>query len=364
MRHLSTDNFRGAIFILPLIAIAVAMMLVARRDDTYSTTPREQPAPTADTIATSTSAELPRFRPFDPNEADYDVLIEAGLPRPVAVGIIRWRAAGKVYRIKEDVALLYDMSDSLYRLIEPYIIIGEHYRITTKRDTLYGERDGAKGRATIEPTPFVLDSVTAGYLRMIGFSARQAELIISYREMIGGYRSLEEFAECYAVGAERAEELRPYILFPPRDTTTRPKSRQITLPLEINSADSASLRQVKGIGSKSVEHIIRYRELLGGFYSAEQISELRVVTEENFQRILQQIWCDSAQIKKISINFAGPKALEAHPYITSQMLRRIINHRELKGGWSTIEEMIDSEIFTEEEAKRIAPYLDFGTDSK
>jgi hypothetical protein len=43
------------------------------------------------------------------------------------------------------------------------------------------------------------------------------------------------------------------------------------------------------------------------------------------------------------------------------MLRRIINHRELKGGWSTIEEMIESDILNDEEARRIAPYLDFGT---
>jgi hypothetical protein len=43
------------------------------------------------------------------------------------------------------------------------------------------------------------------------------------------------------------------------------------------------------------------------------------------------------------------------------MLKRIINYRELKGGWSTIEEMIESNILSDEEAARIAPYLDFGT---
>ena len=81
----------------------------------------------------------------------------------------------------------------------------------------------------------------------------------------------------------------------------------------------------------------------------------------NFIKILPQIWCDTAQIKKININFAAPKALETHPYLTSRMLRKIINKRDLKGGWSTIEEMIDDNIFTKEEAMRIAPYLDFGT---
>jgi hypothetical protein len=43
------------------------------------------------------------------------------------------------------------------------------------------------------------------------------------------------------------------------------------------------------------------------------------------------------------------------------MLKRLIKQRELKGGWSTIEEMIEDKIFTEDEAARIAPYLSFGT---
>ena len=86
-----------------------------------------------------------------------------------------------------------------------------------------------------------------------------------------------------------------------------------------------------------------------------------MVTEENFHKILPQIWCDSAKIKKIFINFARSKELEVHPYVSNQMLKRIVNYRELKGGWSTIEEMIESNILTDEQAARIAPYLDFGT---
>ena len=88
---------------------------------------------------------------------------------------------------------------------------------------------------------------------------------------------------------------------------------------------------------------------------------LRLLTEENFQRILPQIWCDSAKIKKININFARLNEIKTHPYLTSRMLKKISNKRVLKGGWSTIEEMIESNIFTKEEAQRIAPYLDFGT---
>ncbi|MBR5205822.1 MAG: helix-hairpin-helix domain-containing protein [Alistipes sp.] len=365
MRDSSKENIRGVLLLVPLIVIALTLILLARPSERYSSnTPQEsEPTMLLDSISGEDIAteSRPQLRSFDPNEADYRTMLEAGVPRNIAVSLLKWREAGKVFRIKEDVALCYGMTDSLYFLLEPYINIGNEYRIV--RDTVRTKRStpADKPHTTIEPSRFSLDTVTANYLHAIGFSLREAELVIRYRDMIGGYRSIEEFEECYAVGAERAKWLEPYIVFPPRDSVATYSAERVTFPIDVNSADSAMLRRVRGIGEKSVMHILRYRELLGGYYSVEQISELKVVTPDNFRIISQQIWCDSARIKKICINFAGLKALEVHPYITNRMLRRIINHRELKGGWSTIEEMIESNIFTEEEAKRIAPYLDFGT---
>ena len=344
----------GALLILVLVLLALVIAYHADID-------KDAVTPIATVEEHDEAVTPPCIRPFDPNVADYYTLVEAGVERNVAVSIIKWRASGKVYRIKEDVALCHGMTDSLYRLLEPYIIIGKEYQIKCASECAFATRDKAPHDTTIEYRPFMLDTVTARHLTVMGFSHRQAELIIRYRDMIGGYRSIEEFEECYAVGEEWAQRLAAYIIFPARDTLTRTQEYNDIFPIEINGADSATLRRVKGIGEKSVGPILRYRELLGGYYSAEQISELKVVTEDNFQRILPQIWCDSAKIKKICINFASPKELEVHPYLSSRMLRRIINKRELKGGWSTIEEMIEDNIFSEEEAKRIAPYLDFGT---
>lgn len=347
--------------LMPLLVVAIALIGLSRRDkgDTLDTPSMERAH--VDSIARTTphiveQKTLPHFSAFDPNTADYRTLLHAGVPRDIAVALLRWREAGKVFRIKEDVAQCYAMTDSLYFLLEPYIVIGDAFR--------YKQQERASHTATTERViafePFMLDTVTAEYLRSIGFSTRRADLVIRYRDMIGGYRSIEEFKECYGVGDSIGEMLRPYIIFKLSDVPAI--TAKAALPIEINSADYATLCSVKGIGKKSAEEILRYRELLGGYYSLDQITELDVVTEQNFQRILQQIYCDSAKIKKISINFASPKVLEVHPYLSNRMLRRIINKRELKGGWSTIQEMIDDDIFTEEEAARVAPYLDFGTD--
>ena len=360
MKQKSREHIKGLMLLIPLLLTAIGLVIIATPKKRYSEI-KESYDTSAEELTTDSDTTI--LHPFDPNNDNYRTLIEAGVPRNIAVGIIRWREAGKTYRIKEDLALCYQMTDSLYFTLEPYIVIGEEYRL--KPAAGYDNRATTttlKARDTLVAVPhFLIDTASAKFLRTLGFSVRQAELVVRYRDMIGGYRSFEEFEECYAVDSVMAKHLKPYIIFPTPEIAQTAKE---SFPIEINSADSAALVRISGIGPKSAAQIIKYRELLGGYYNVDQISELEVVTEENFQRILPQICCDSAEIKKININFASPKLLERHPYLSNRMLRRIINKRELKGGWSTIQEMIEDDIFSEEEAARIAPYLDFGTPSQ
>ena len=247
------------------------------------------------------------------------------------------------------------MTDSLYLLLEPYIIIGKEYAIKPKSDNKTFTKSKRQD-VQFAYEPFLIDTASVAYLSTIGFSVRQAEVIANYREAIGGITSMDKFRECYVVDDEVADRLEPYIIFSPVEVET-----PSTLKIDINSADSTTLVALRGIGPKSAQHIIRYRDLLGGYHKIEQILELECVTTENFNTFSQQIYADTERIEKIYINFARPKQMEVHPYVTNRMLKRIINHRELKGGWSTIEEMTDANIMSEDEAMRIAPYLDFGT---
>lgn len=335
----------------------------------YSRIYREKDGNSQDSSLDSLQQESEEFiiPTFDPNTATYREMRDAGVPNRIAVNILRWREGGKVFRIKEDLAVCYGMTDSIYFAIEPYITIDEEFKIKPKsynNKEQYEERREVKHELKVELEPFSLDTVGTTYLTQLGFSAKQAELVIRYRDMIGGYRTFEKFDECYAVDSVMAERLKPYIIFPEVEDKMAPKDEAINLPININSADSMTLCMVRGIGPKSAHQILRYRELLGGYYSVEQISELSAVTAENFEHILPQIYCDSAEIKKICINFAGLNEMKTHPYLSSRMLKLIINTRVSKGGWSTIQEMIDDDIFTSEEAMRIAPYLDFGTDTQ
>ena len=340
----SDREIRATAVFLPLAGLLiVALMLVRPAADPEAARRAEAE------MEEALPADSVEMSHFDPNTATLDDLRRLGLTKHEAVSLLKYRAAGKVFRIPEDLTLCYGIGDSLYRRLEPWVRIGRKYAIAPEK-----YRTGRILPEPLAPGPFRIDTVSARYLRAIGaLSKRQAEVFIRWRDLSGIY-DMEDLRECYVVSDSVATALEPYVIFPER------KARPIEQPVELNTADSATLRSVTGIGPKTVVAIMHYRERLGGFVRAEQLAEVPGVTERNYEKILKQIYCDSCEIRKIDINFATPKELGRHPYIPPQTLRKLLKRRQLKGGWSTAEELIEDDIMTREEAARLVPYLRFG----
>lgn len=360
----SEREIRAVAVFVPLAALVVLAFVLARpRSDAAEAARRTETEAQAGPRAATQEPALPpdsvRMHPFDPNTADYDTLRELGLTRQQAVALLKFRAAGKVFRIAEDVALCYAIDEELFRRLRPWIRIGRRYAIAPPA---YRPGRIVDERRALDPAPFRIDTVSARYLQAIGaLSRRQAEAFVRWRDASGIY-DMEELRACYVVSDSVACALEPFVLFPERPATDA-SGTALPRRVELNTADSAALRSVAGIGARTVGAILRYRERLGGFCRVEQLAEVPGVTERNYERILQQICCDSFVIRKIDVNFAAPNELAAHPYMAPRTLRRLLKHRQLKGGWNTAEEMIEDDILTREEAARLAPYLRFGTDS-
>ena len=350
MELFSKSNRRGLVYLLPLLAIVVLVVTLAEprsqeeeqgRSDTTT-----KGSADADTL-TATSIEP--FQ-FDPNTATFEDFVALGLSKTTAAGIVKYRRRGKVFAIPEEFATCYGVTDSAYRALKPYISIAAEY--APKPFERHFDRE--RRDSIIRYERFRIDTVTIAYLRTIGFSHRRATAFLRYRDMRGGLRNIEEVRECYVIPAAECDTLARYIIFPKSNKTADADGK-----IELNGADSATLRSIYGIGEKSVVAIMDYRKKLGGFVRVEQLAEVKSVTESNFEKILQQIYCDSCNISKIDINFARSQRLAAHPYISDRALRKLLKTRQLKGGWSRIEEMIDDKIFTRDEAERLRPYLRF-----
>lgn len=353
---------RGVLWLLPLLVVVGALIALANRPrfekSFLQQVEQQTQVPQRDTAIAPAAAEL--FR-FDPNTVTLQELCRLGFTQRTAAGIIKYRTKGKRFEIPEDFATCYGVTLEQYTRLEPYIIIGEQFRAAPRqnlhRQAPPSEEELQRPAPLSDFDPNALDS--AGFVGL-GFSPAQAAAILRYRTSLGGFGSAEDFGRSYVVSPEMFSRLQPHIKITPREPETKLQ------PVELNSADSARLRSVRGIGEVLVVRIMDYRRRLGGFARVDQLTEIPGMTEENYTRICQQISVDSCAIQKIDINFATPQtvvdALGNHPYITAVGLRKLLKNRQLKGGWRSIGDMVEQNIVTEQQAERLAPYLIFNAE--
>lgn len=139
------------------------------------------------------------------------------------------------------------------------------------------------------------------------------------------------------------------------------RSEVVMQPVEINSADSAGLTKIRGIGSVFAKRIIRYREMLGGFYNKEQLMEVYGIDSTNFPGIAKQIRLDSSMIRKININTVIFKDLLKHPYLDYEDVKALFRLKDRLGGKISREDLLNTSKPDKDIINKIMPYLNFET---
>lgn len=129
--------------------------------------------------------------------------------------------------------------------------------------------------------------------------------------------------------------------------------------VELNTTDTIVLKKVPGIGSVFANRIIKYRELLGGYTSVNQLREVYGIDDEKFNALYPWFDADTTWIRKLAINHHPLETLVLHPYISYKQARVIINLRERKGklsGWQNLDLL---EEFTNIDKERLSVYVSF-----
>ena len=141
-------------------------------------------------------------------------------------------------------------------------------------------------------------------------------------------------------------------------TYTR-KTGKPTLPININRADSVQLLPLPGIGPVFAGRIIKYRSLLGGFVSVEQLGEVYGIPAETIQEIRSQVYIDSTVIHKIHIDSATFRELLRHPYLEYDDVKALVNYRDFIGDIKSIHELRINQILHDSTLKMIDVYFDY-----
>ncbi len=216
---------------------------------------------------------------------------------------------------------------------------------------------------SLDPFPFDPNTISPGELKQMGLSERIARNIKNYLDAGGNFRYREDMKKLYQIDDEIYRQLEAFIELPSKDEVYVDISEHDTEvstgreQIDINSADSVELQVVRGIGPVFGSRISRYRDLLGGFHSVEQLMEVYGIDSARFEQIRPQVHVKTGETKKINLNTVSASELSSHPYIDWAIARAVIALREQHGPFDTVSDIKDSHLVDEHLWKRISPYL-------
>ncbi len=126
----------------------------------------------------------------------------------------------------------------------------------------------------------------------------------------------------------------------------------------LNKSDTTDWKKIPGIGSTYASRIVKYRDLLGGFVSVDQLREVYGIDDKLFVKIYPYVEVDG-EYTKIAVNKLEFKELLRHPYLNYKQVKAIFDLRRRKGNISSINELALLNEFASEDIERLAPYLEF-----
>lgn len=194
--------------------------------------------------------------------------------------------------------------------------------------------------------------------QQLGFSEKQIVVIRKYIAAGAVFRDKEDFFKIRIITEKQKAVLTPWIEISRVESKPEFVHENIKLAsIDINSADSITLEQLPGVGKILSKRIIKYRDLLGGFYTIDQLKEVYGLSETTIKQIEKSITICKSGIHKIDINFGDVRDFSRHPYIKKNLAERIIKFRSGYGNINDLAILRDSMILTNEEYLRIKPYF-------
>ena len=103
--------------------------------------------------------------------------------------------------------------------------------------------------------------------------------------------------------------------------------------------------------------VLKYRKLLGGFYTSDQLLEVYGFDSTRFEKTTNYVVTDPSLITKLNINTATFKQFVRHPYLSYELTREIVNQRIEKGSFISTEELLNDEILSESLYLKLKSYL-------
>lgn len=289
---------------------------------------------------------------FNPNKIEDSNWLKLGFAAWQVKTINNYKAKGGKFRIKSDVSRIFGVTDTLYQLLYPYILLPD------EKENKFNDSDK---KETHKITYFNFDPNTISKEQWgnLGFKDWQIKTIFNYKEKGGSWKTKADVKKIYGLAETDYDKLEPYILLPDEISKVEtPTKKDYNKKVNINTADAKELTNLKGINSeKYAEIIVKYRAELGGFVKKEQLKEVWNLKIETYNEFVNQVELGNTFPQQLNINKATVEELKIHPYIGWNIAKSIIAYRKSHGNYKDVSDIKQIHLITDEIYSKIVPYL-------
>ncbi len=220
------------------------------------------------------------------------------------------------------------------------------------------------------------NEATATDWARLGLKSYQISNILNFLKKGGSFSKPRDLFKMYTLDEEQVEALIPFVSIPEseeiKDTTALPKefpfeeekfnreaeySPKQSILGDINRLPADSLMLLPGIGPVLSKRIEAYRNLLGGFYSMDQLYEVYGLDSPIVVEIGSRTTLDTSHLIPIDLNFEKRSVLAKHPYIDSLSLVQILEFRAHHGFIESVTILQEKAVIPDSIFVRIRPYL-------
>ena len=139
----------------------------------------------------------------------------------------------------------------------------------------------------------------------------------------------------------------------PKANYTKPKINSI----ELNSATQEQLVLLNGIGESYASRILKYREIIGGYVSKQQLLQVYGLDSVLYQKIKDDVLVNSSLVKKYNINTDTEEDLAKFRRIGYKRAKVLVNYRNQHGKFSSIKDLLKTRVFSDSLLYLIEPYI-------
>ncbi len=209
----------------------------------------------------------------------------------------------------------------------------------------------------IEPRPFDPNMMSFKQWLAMGLSEKQARTIEKYKRKGGRFRKPEDLRRIYCISEEEYEALSSYIVINELDEDDEDFISEVKIKLNLNEVNEEEIQQVSGIGPVFAKRIIKYRKMLGGYSSVNQLNEVYGMDTIRFQQVRSFFEVTLDSIHTISLNSASFRQILRHPYISKPTAAAICDYRKLHGSYKSVEELRSKQIVSDSLFQKIYLYF-------